>query len=246
MVLEYIKKGWESYKTNFMSFIIAELIALIVVGIILMIGSVAIFTTMGISPFTELRSPVITISRIVPISPLFLNFSVLLAFYLVATLFGAFFIIGLFSMAAESLRGVTGFRTMFSAAKEFGITGILTSVIVWLIAMFFIFIVVGILGLVFPVIGSVIGLILFLLIMVFFSFSYPGIVVDNLGPIETIQRSIKITKKNYPDVFGLLLFYTVISFALNFIPFIGQIIIYFVLMPMFFISLVFFYKRNKF
>jgi len=245
MVLEYIKKSWQTYKANFMSFIVAELIALIIVSVFIGVGTGIIFTTMGISSFAELRSPDITISRIVSVFPLFMGLSVSLIFYLVAIFIGALFITGLFGMAAEALRGVTEFRTMFSAAKEFGITGILTSVIVWLIAMFFMFILVGILGVVFPVIGSVIGAILFLLIMVFFSLSYSGIVVDNLGPIETIQKSINITKKNYPDVFGLLVFYTAISLALIFIPFIGQIIVYFVFVPMFFINLVFFYRRNK-
>ena len=245
MVLEYIKMGWQTYKANFMSFIVAELIALIIVSLFLGIGTGIIFTTMGISSFAELRSPEITISRVVSVFPLFMSLSVALIFYSVAALIGALFITSLFGMASEALRGVTEFRTMFSATKEFGITGILTSIIVCLIALFLMFILIGVLGVIFSVIGSVIGAVLFLLIMVFFSLSYPGIVVDNLGPIETIQRSIKITKKNYPDVFGLLIFYTAISLALTPIPFIGQIIIYFVFMPMFFISLIFLYKRNK-
>jgi len=245
MVFEYIKKGWYIYKTNFMSFIIAELIALIIVGIFLGIGTGIIFTTIGISSFAELRSPEITVSRIVSVFPLFLGVSISFIFYLVAALLGALFITGLFGMAAEALRGTTEYKTMFSAAKEFGITGITTSIIVCLISLILIFIFIGVLGIIFSVIGSVVGFILFLLIIVFFSFSYPGIVVDNLGPIETIQRSVNITKENYPDVFGLLVFYTAISLTLTFIPFIGQIIIYFVFIPMFFISLVSFYKRNK-
>jgi len=245
MLLEYIKKGWQTYKTNFMSFVIAELITLIIVGIFFWVGSIIIFTTMGISSFAELRSPEITVSRIVSVFPLFLGVSVSFIFYLVAALLGALFVTGLFGMASEALRGVTEFKTMFSTAKEFGITGITTSIIVCLIALILMFTLIGVLGVIFSVIGSVIGTILFLLIMVFFSLSYPGIVIDNLGPIETIQRSINITKRNYPDVFGLLVFYTAVSLALALIPFIGQIIIYFMFIPMFFISLVFFYKRNK-
>ena len=245
MVFEYIKKGWHIYKSNFMSFIIAELTALIIVGIFLGVGTGIIFTTIGISSFAELRSPEITVSRIVSVFPLFLGVSISFIFYLVAALLGALFITGLFGMAAEALRGTTQFKTMFSAAKEFGITGVTTSIIVCLTALILMFIFIGVLGIIFPVIGSVVGFILSLLIMVFFSLSHPGIVVDNLGPIETIQKSINITKKNYPDVFALLIFYTAISLALIFVPLIGQIITYFVLMPMFFISLVFFYKRNK-
>ncbi len=245
MVFEYIKRGWQTYKTNFMSFIIAGLIALIIVGILIGIGTGIIFTTMGISSFAELRGPEITISRIVSVFPLFMGLSISLIFYLVAMLLGALFITGLFSMAAEALRGTTEYKTMFSAGKELGIIGIITSIIVCLIALILIFIFIGALGIIFPVIGSVVGFILSLLIMVFFSFSYSGIVVDDLGPIETIQRSISITKKNYSDVFGLLVFYTGVSLALTFVPFIGQIIIYFMLIPMSSISLVFFYKRNK-
>ena len=245
MVFEYIKTGWQTYKINFMSFILAELMALIIVGIFFGIGTGIIFTTMGISSFAELRSPEITISRIVSVFPLFMGLSVSLIFYLVAALLGALFITGLFSMAAEALRGTTQFKTMFIAAKENGITGMTTSILVCLTALILMFVLIGVLGVIFSVIGSVIGTVLLLLIMVFFSFSHPGIVVDKLGPIETIQRSISITKKNYPDVFGLLVFYIGISLGLTFVPFVGQIIIYFVLTPMFFISLVFFYKRNK-
>ncbi len=245
MVFEYIKTGWHTYKTNFMSFIIAELIALIIVGIFFGIGTGIIFTTMGVSSFAELGSPEITISRVVSVFPLFMGLSVSLIFYLVAALLGALFITGLFGMAAEAIRGTTQFKIMFITAKENGITGITTSILICLTALILMLILIGALGVIFSVIGSVIGTVLFLLIMVFFSFSYPGVVIDTLGPIETIRRSINITKKNYPDVFGLLVFYTGISLGLTFIPPIGQIIIYFVFMPMFFISLVFFYKRNK-
>jgi len=245
MVFKYIKTGWQTYKSNFMSFIIAELIALIIVGVFIGIGTGIIFITMGISSFVELMSPEITVSRVISISPLFLGVSVSFIFYLIAALLWTLLVTGLFGMSAEALRGVTEFRTMFSAVKEFGITGIITSIIVWLINAFFLIILVGVLSMFSPVIGFVIGCILSLFIMVFFSLSHPGIVIDNLGPVETIQRSINIAKKNYPDVFALLLFYTLISLPLIFIPFIGPIIVYFVIMPVFFISLVFFYKRNK-
>jgi len=245
MVFEYVKTGWQTYKSNFMSFIIAELIALIIVSIIVGIGTGIIFTTMGISSFAELRSPELTLSRIVSVFPLLMGLSTSLIFYLISALIGALFITGLFYMAAESLRGSTEFKTMFIATKEIGVTGILTSIVICLIALILIFVLVAAFGVIFPVIGSVIGTVLFLLIMVLFSLAYPGIVIDDIGPIEAIERSIIVAKKNYPDIFALLVFYVGISLALTFIPFIGQIIIYFVLIPMFFISLVFFYKRNR-
>jgi len=245
MVFEYIKTGWQTYKANFMSFIIAELIALIIIIGFVGIGTLIIFHYYGVSSFAELRSPEITISRIVSVFPLFMGLSISLIFYLIAALLGSLFITSLFSMAAEALRGTTEFKTMFVAAKENGITGITTSIVVCLIALILMFLFLGVLGIIFSVIGSIIGTILFLLIMVFFSLSYPGIVVDNLGPIETIQKSINITKKNYPDIFALLVFYTGVSLGLTFVPFLGQVIIYFMFMPMFFISLVFFYKRNR-
>ena len=245
MIFEYIKTGWQAYKANFMSFILAELTALIIIGTLLVVGTGIIFITMGISSFAELRSPEITISRIVSVFPLFAGLGISLIFYLLAALIGALFFTGLFGMAVEALRGTTNFKTMFIVAKESGITGITTSIIVFLIALILIFILVAVSGIFFSAIGAVAGTILSLLIMVFFVFSHPGIVVDNLGPIETIQRSINITKRNYSDVFGLLVFYTGISLGLTFFLFIGQIITYFVIMPMFFISLTFFYKRNK-
>jgi hypothetical protein len=245
MIFEYIKTGWQTYKSNFMGFIIAELIALIIVITIIGIGTGIIFTTIGISSFAELRSPELTITRIVSIFPLFLGLSTSLVFYLIAVLLGALFATGLFYMAAEALRGSTDFKSMFTAAKEIGVTGVLASIIILLIALILMFVFVAVLGVIFPVIGSVVGAVLLLLIMVLFSLTHPGIVIDDIGPIEAIERSINVTKKNYSDVFALLVFYVGISLALTFIPFIGQIIIYFVIIPMCFISLVFFYKRNR-
>lgn len=245
MVFEYIKTGWQTYKANFMDFILAQLIALVIVGIFFGVGTGIIFITMGISSFAELRSPEITISRIVSVFPLLMGLSISLIFYLVGAILGALFTIGLFGMAVEALRGTTQFKTMFTVIKETGMVGIITSITICLLSLILMFILVGVLGVLFSVIGSIIGFILLMLIMVFFSFSYPGIVVDNLGPIETIQRSINITKKNYPDVFAILIFYTGILLGLTFVPFLGQILIYFVLIPMFFITLVFYYKRNK-
>jgi hypothetical protein len=245
MVFEYIKTGWQAYKSNFMSFIIAELIALIIVISIIGVGTGIIFTTMGISSFAELRSPELSITRIVSVFPLFMGLSISLIFYLIAALVAALFITGLFYMAAESLRGSTDFKSMFTAIKEVGLTGILTSIVVWLIALILMFILVAALGVIFPVIGSVVGAVLFLLIMVLFSLVYPGIVIDDIGPIEAIERSVNVTKKNYSDVFALLVFYVGIYFGLIFIPFIGQILILFVIMPICFISLTFFYKRNR-
>jgi hypothetical protein len=153
---------------------------------------------------------------------------------------------GIFGMAAEALRGVTKVKTMLEVAKEYGLTGIITSIIVFLTSLILMILFMVGLSIAFSVPGLVVGTIAFLLVMVFFSVTFPGIIVDDLGPIETIGKSFYVVKKNYPDIFALLLFYVIVSLILSFIPFIGQLIWYFVIVPMSCITLVLFYKRNKF
>jgi hypothetical protein len=200
---------------------------------------------MGISSLVELKSGFM-ITNVVSILPLFLSLGIAAVLFMVAGLVGVWLLTGIFGMAAEALRGVTKVKTMLEVAKEYGLTGIITSIIVFLTSLILMILFMVGLSIAFSVPGLVVGTIAFLLVMVFFSVTFPGIIVDDLGPIETIGKSFYVVKKNYPDIFALLLFYVIVSLILSFIPFIGQLIWYFVIVPMSCITLVLFYKRNKF
>jgi hypothetical protein len=226
-----------------MNFVIAELLVFVIVGAVAGIGFGIIFSTMGITSFMELK---FGFMDIVSILPFLFSLGIAMMFFLAAGLVGALFLTGLFGMAAEALRGTTSVRTMLEVSREFGLNGVVTSVIICLVALILMIVLMVGLGIIFSIPGLIVGTIVFLLIMVFFSLVFPGIVVDNLNPIEAIGKSFYVVEKNYSEVFALLFFYGGLSLILSLIPFIGQVICYFVILPLSCISLVLFYKRNKF
>jgi len=232
-----------------MSFILAEILVSIIVGIIALIGMRTLYGSIGISTIMILPSLEGFLLRIGAILPYLADLGIALIFFIIAGLIWIFLNIGIYGMAAESLRGKTNVRTMFRVSKTMGPRGILTSILVGVPFMLSLILVIG-LGILLSITGLVIGAILFVMIMTFFSLIFPGIVVDNFGTIETINKSIVIVKNNYLKVLGLLLFYGIISVGLLLIPTFGSIlsllIISFVVLPMMSISLVVFYKRNKF
>lgn len=253
MLLEYLTRSWEMYRKNAMSFIIAELLSLVITGIIAFIGVGIILVSIGISNLTNLSDPEFVITKIVSVLPFLAELSTALIFFIIAGIVWAFLKTGIYGMAAESLRGVTKFETMFSVAKNSGFKGIISSVVVGVIAfILFLVIIIG-LNIVFPIIGGIIGMILFFLLVITFSLFFSGIVVDDLGSVQTIKESFNITKKNYLEILGLMFLYTVISLVVTIIPsminiffsVVGILVYCFVIEPMMKISLVFFYKRNK-
>jgi len=245
VVMEYVRKSWEAYQENWMSFVVAELVTLIITGIIALIGISIIISSIGISTLMELYASEEFVSRLVSLLPLFGGLGLALIFFIISGLVWFYLKTGLYGMAAQSLRVRTKVDTMFKVSKKLGLTGIFTSIVVGIIAILLLVALVGGLSLAFPGTGPIIGMISFLLIMVFFSLTFPGIVVDGLGVVKTIDRSFNIVKKHYFKIFGLLLFYGVVSIVITLIPIIGSLITAFVISPMMWISLVAFYKRNK-
>jgi len=249
MVWEYIRYGWKLYRENITSFILAETLVSIIVGTIALIGIRTLYGSIGISTIMILPNLEGFLLRIGAILPYLTDLGIALIFFIIAGLIWIFFNVGIYGMAAESLRGNTRVKTMFRVSKSMGSRGILTSILVGIPFMLSLILVIG-LGILLPIIGFVIGAILLVMIMTFFSLIFPGIVVDNLEAIETINKSIVIVKNNYLKVLGLLLFYGIISGGLLLIPTLGSIlsllIINFIILPIMSISLVFFYKRNKF
>ena len=243
MVMEYVWRAWESYKKNWISFAVAELLRFLAVIIIILMGVGFILSSLGISSLLDLTSPEL-MSRTVSMLPLLTGVSTALIFFIIAGLAYVILETGMYGMATESLRGKTRVETMFKVAKKKWLTGILTCVVVGIAAFLLLSVLVLSFGITFPIVGSIIGLIIFFLIMIFFVLIFPGIVIDNLGIIRTIEKSFNIVKKNYFKIFGLLLVY-IIVFLVAFIPILGGLIILFVVLPMIRISLVFFYKRKK-
>lgn len=232
-----------------MSFILAEALISIIVGTIALIGVRTLYGSIGISTIMMLPNLEGFLLRIGAILPYLADLGIALIFFVISGLIWIFLNTGIYGMAAESLRGKTRVRTMLRVSKTMGLRGILTSVLVGIPFMLSLILMIG-LGILLSITGLVIGGILLVMIMTFFSLIFPGIVVDDLGAIETINKSIVIVKNNYLKTLSLLLFYGIISVGLLLIPILGSIlsllIISFIILPMMSISLVFFYKRNKF
>jgi len=245
MVLEYIQKSWEVYKENAMSFILAELIILIVAGIIALIGIGIIFGSVGISTLMKMTSSQNMLSRMASVVPLLVNLSVASIFFIITGLVWTFLKTGIYGMAAQALRGKTKVETMFNVAKNKGLTGILACVIVGILALLMFSILVVGLGIIFPLSGVIIGMIIFGLLMMLFSLIFPGVILDNLNAINSIKVSVSIVKKNYIEMLSLLLVYLVLSIVIIFIPILGPLIVNFVVSPMLYISLLIFYKKRK-
>jgi hypothetical protein len=244
MIFGYLIRSWEIYRENIMSFVIAELLSSIITGIIALIGIGIIFNSIGISNLINLSNPELMITKIVSILSLLLELGIASIFFIVAGIVWVFLKTGLYGMAVESLRGLTKFRTMFDVAKKSGFKGITSSIVLGVITfILFMILIIG-LNIVLPIIGGIIGMILFFLITITFSLVFPGLVVDDLSPVQAIKESFNIAKKNYLEILGLLLLYTVISLV-AIISLIGIPIYFFVVAPMMKISLVFFYKRKK-
>lgn len=242
-VFNYIRRSWESYKENWMSFVVAELLVLIIVGIIALIGIGIILSSAELSALI-LLSPREFISRIVSVLSLLEGVGKAFIFFVTSGLVWVFLKTGLYGMAAQALRGRTRVNTMFKVARRMGLTGLLTCILVFIIGFFLMTILVLGLGFIFPG-GAVVGIILFLFMIILFSLIFPGIVVDRLDVIETIVMSIKIVKKNYFEMLSLLSFYGILALVISLIPVLGTLIVIFVLTPMVWISLVMFYKRKK-
>ena len=244
MVLHYVRESWENYRENWMSFVVAELFVLIIVGIVALIGLGIILSSAELSTLM-LLSPKELIPRIGSVLSLFAGVGTAFIFFIISGLVWIYLKTGLYGMAVQSLRGKTRVKSMFNVAKRLGLTGLLTSVLVFIIAFFLMTILVMGFGIFLREVGAVIGFVLFLLVMILFSLIFPGIVVDQLGVIKTIEMSIRIVMKNYFEMLGLLLLYGVLAFVISLIPLLGALIVIFVLAPMAWMSLVLFYKMKK-
>lgn len=243
MVLEYIKRSWETYRKNTISFIIAELISLLITGTIALVGIGIIFNFIGISSLKDLYNLEFFIRKIASLLSLLAEIAIALVLLFIACLARIFLSAGLYGMAAESLRGKINVNMLFQYSKKYGFKGIVSSIMIGIITLIFI-ILAFILNIFFSWVGIIVGVIIIFLMIVTFSLVFPGIILDGLSSINAIKESFNISKKNYLDILGLSLFYAVISLVIL-IPFLGILIYCLVISPMMKISLVFFYIRKK-
>ena len=174
-----------------------------------------------------------------------LSFGAAMIFFVIAGIAMVFFKVGIFGMATEAIRGKTKVETMFKVAKKRGLTALVAAVLIGIIG-FFAAMLIGGLTVVLPIAGTFIGLIIMLVVAILFSLVFPAIASDKkIGALAAVEKSVKIAKKNFFELLGLLIIYIIISLVLVWIPVIGPLAILLVISPMLTISLVLFYKKKK-
>lgn len=254
MTIEYVKKAWDIYKKNATSFIVAKLVAGVIVAIIALIGVGMIFSSAGMiklfkmSMYSEEATPEyfqeIMTEPFFPAS-MFLNLGAAFIFFVLAAVAMIFFKVGIYGMAAEAIRGKTRVETMFKVGKQRGLTALVASILIG-IAMFVVAMIMGGLTAILPIAGAVIGIVIFFITAILFCLVFPIIAMENkIGALNAVERSVRIAKKNFFELCGLLFIYVVISAIIWWIPVIGILTLLLVITPMLTISLVLFYKKKK-
>jgi hypothetical protein len=266
MASEYISKSWQIYKKNFLTFIAADLISMILSGIFLVLG-IAIFLGLTL-PKMDYNMIMSTADETV-LSNYFLDlfknsefiksaitgiawFGVLT---LISVLISLYFSIGKIGMVYESLRKRTRLGTMFKVSRKLGFRWILTSFLIFVCAIGF-----GIIfGIVTLGIGFFVDFVLLMIAIPIMALIGPAMVVDNTSPIESIKRAFKTGKRNYLDLVGLWLIYFLGTILVSFfgglvssvpvlgglINFLARMFLTFVMSSMISISFVSYYVNNR-
>lgn len=268
MATEYISKSWQIYKKNFLTFIAAELISVILPGLLILLGLVIFLvallpqvnlSTIATANETVLSNYFLELSNNPKFvkSALFGGIGFGLLFF-ISLLLSLYFGIGKMGLAYESLTKKAKLRTMFKVSRKLGLRWIFTSFLIFVLIIFALGLM-GIFGILTLGMGIFIDLIVVILIIPVLNLIGPAIVVDNSFLISSIKRAFSVAKRNYLDLFGLFLFYIIINFLLiflgisvSFIPLIGNFIdflirafIMFVITPMISISFVSYYVNNR-
>ncbi|MEM5785377.1 MAG: hypothetical protein QXN00_01580 [Candidatus Aenigmatarchaeota archaeon] len=245
MVEKYFKQAFDAFSKNWLSLILGLFVIFIIIGVFMGIGLVAGIASIGIA---NLTSPQALMTSI------FSGLSIVSIMMLIGTLVGLILFVGYIRLCADSIKGKASLSSMFSVAKENAITTIITSIILSII-LTILFAPLTILlsasliatptNLMNIGITALIGSIITYLIIILFALSFHGIAIDNLGPIETIKKSISIVMKNYILVLLISIIYLILYTVINFIPLIGSLISLFVIIPMCLISLTAIYLEKR-
>jgi len=240
-ILKYFRKGFESYKRNFGTLILATLIIFIILFSFILLGFLTgtgnveqslkgsyylLFS--GNTDNTELISEIFE-------SINSSNFGILMIFFTLGLFITIFLQAGLWGVCLKSIAKKADMNVFFNTIRERGISYFMANLLIWLILIAIIipiFIIATIIVIGFPVLASqeyflfltIIYLIPMLLITPFFILILPGVVLGKKVS-ESIEQGFSFGKENYGEL--LLLILIIYSFSLvSLIPFIGTLLIY--------------------
>jgi hypothetical protein len=142
---------------------------------------------------------------------------------------GIFFVFGILAFIFDIVATAFAINLTSNAVRERKVTlseawqQIGAKKIVLVLVAFIILGILMVLGVLTLCIGTVI-------VAVLFPFLGQGIVIDNLGLIDTFSNSFNIAKKNWADILILIIVFFVVAFILTRVPVIGGILIILIVM----------------
>lgn len=233
MVFKWFEKGWVAYRRNFGAFIAAILLLVIAVGAIALLAFASIALTLGIGIAGLAGAVTGTPAQLLALLA-GLGFGMamgILLLLVIAGLIGIVLEAGIIKMTAEALVGKTSWRTMFITARKRALPAIVAAVLVSIILL--------LIGLI-----PIAGVIIIFLLLPLFVFAMQAVVIDNLGGVDAVKRSIAVGKANYLTVLALVLLSALLG-LITLIPIIGFVIYIFVLMPIIWATFTAFYQAKK-
>ena len=243
MCIDFLEKAWKVYRKNILPFTGAMIIILLITALF-GLWSYSLLRIRGLNSLSEVNEENLGyVARTVGSTTILEIIGIVIVMSLIIKIIS----LGIYGMAFEAIKRKTKISTLFRIVKEKWFIFLKIIILMGIIyGLFFTFLIIILSPLLSYslLIFDVLFFLLLTLFSVFFMLVYPA-VVDKNEILNAVRVSIERAKKYYVELFGLLITFIIISIILSFIPILGTIITYFVISPLFIISVVQFYKKNK-
>jgi len=250
-IFRYFKKSFEVYKRNFVPIILIMLLFLVIYFSIF--SASRYLETSTLSSIENFENYTVTENMSAEeynkvfgaFQQHISNFILFFLFLIVIGVITVFLQAGFWGICLKGIKEKVNIRIFFTTIKERGLSYFLAIILLSLIllAIETPFLIVSIILLygspTFFWVAFFLDMAIYFLIMPFFIFVYPA-VVSGKRVSESLSQSFSLGKKNY---FGLLLLIILfsVSFLVFFIPIMGILLIYFLISPLFIITICSYY-----
>jgi hypothetical protein len=256
-----IKKAWNAYTDNFLSFITAILLLYVITVGLIAIGFVPLLII-----FAGLYAQGLSASQVMPYlfarsNSVLLSLAFALVFMVLAIVVSAVLRGGMAAMSLEALKKKrTSWSIMFSAGRDrwMGFFGVRLLVSVITLITLGVFLLPGfsvlmsgqkVLGLMALLTGILLFIPVGVVFETLFAFVYFTVFAEKLKAWPALESSVKFGRKNFWDTLALILFFAVLSFVvglLNAVTYIiGTLLAVFVVVPLQLLSLAALYNGRK-
>ena len=234
MTFVYVKQAFDAYKRNFTQVIAAMLIPMLVV-----LGLIVI--AMAPLGFTVLNSIMKgTVDADALVSLLLQSTTSLIfagVFFVIAMIAGVALSVGITKVYADALRGKANYRAMFPIAREKWQSAVGASVVIMLVFIASV-LVTGLIAAANALLGTVLLTVVIVYLIASFAYINVSIAVSNLKAVDAVKNSVNFTKQNFWPTIFLIAGFLIINTALDYVPVVGSLIDFFILGPVFSLSLI--------